>query len=188
MSFKKKLGCDFDSTILDKQNRSAITELCGFPSARQWKLQYRATRDGFTAQNFHDKCDTVANTLTIIKSTNGNIFGGFIEKAWDSLGKWYQDPKAFIFSLVNKENKPLKALCTNGASAIYSNLTYGPTFGGGHDIYISSGSNANQTSYSKFGSSYYHADYQNGTTKAYSILAGSYNFQTLEIEVFVRTI
>ncbi len=77
-------------------------------------------------------------------------------------------------------------MSTNGASAIFCASAHGPIFGI-NDIYISSGSNANQTSCSNFGSSYKHADYQNGTVKGQSILAGSYNFQTLEIEVFVRT-
>ncbi len=77
-------------------------------------------------------------------------------------------------------------MCTNTAYAIYCHSSYGPMFGGGHDILITSGSNANQTSYSNFGSHYKHADYQFQTEKANSILAGSHNFQTLEIEVFVR--
>jgi len=64
--------------------------------------------------------------------------------------------------------------------------SYGPTFGGGGDIHISSDSNLNQASYSNFGYTYKHADYQCGTERAKSVLAGSYNFQTLEIEVFVR--
>ena len=39
-------------------------------------LLYRATRDGFTASAFHEKCDGKENTITIIK-TNGNyVFGG----------------------------------------------------------------------------------------------------------------
>ncbi len=176
-----------DSTILDKQNKQAINLLCKLPSVKQWKLQYRATRDGFTGENFHSKCDGIANTLTIIKSTNGNIFGGFTENAWKSTGGYYNDQKAFIFSLVNKENKPFKVMCSIGGYAINCNSTYGPTFGGGFDIHVSSDSNSNQTSYSNFGHTYKHADYQYGTEKAKSILAGSYNFQTLEIEVFVRT-
>jgi len=175
-----------DSAILDNNNKKAINILCNLPSVKQWKLQYRATRDGFNAQNFHTKCDTVANTLTVVKSTNGNIFGGFTEKAWDSSGQNYLDPKAFIFSLVNKENKQFKVMCTNGANAICCNSASGPTFAGGFNI--ASGSNANQTSACNFGSSYKHADYQFQTEKAKSILAGSYNYQTLEIEVFVRTI
>ena len=156
------------------------------PSVKQWKLQYRATRDGFSAQNFHAKCDTTANTLTIIKSTNGNIFGGFTEKAWNSTGYYYKDQEAFIFSLVNKENKPFKIKCTNGACAIFCHSIHGPTFGFGPDIRIVSGSNSNQDSFSNFGYSYKHADYQFESEKAQYILAGSYNFQTLEIEVFVR--
>jgi len=154
------------------------------------KLQYRATRDGFGAQNFHIKCDTAANTLTIIKSTNGNIFGGFVEKAWDSSNQHYLDPKAFIFSLVNKENKPFKAMCKNGSFAIYCHSSYGPIFGSstGYDFVITSGSNASQTSYSNFGNTYKHADYQFKSDKAKTILAGSNYFQTDEIEVFVLTI
>ncbi len=77
-------------------------------------------------------------------------------------------------------------MCPNGTDAIYCKSTHGPTFGGGFDIHISSDSNFNQTSYSKYGHTYKHADYTAGTEKAMSILAGSKNFQTLEIEVFVR--
>jgi len=161
--------------------------LCEFPSAKQWKLLYRATRDGFSAQNFHTKCDTAAYTLTIIKSTNGNIFGGFTAKAWNSTYGYYDDQKAFIFSLVNKENKPFKVMCTNGSKAISCDPSYGPSFGGpSTDIGIVSDSNVNQSSWSNFGSSYKHTDYHYGTDKAKSILAGSIYFQTLEIEVFVR--
>jgi len=101
-----------------------------------------------------------------------------VEKAWDSASGYVEDSKAFIFSLVNKENNPFKALCTNGAKAIYCDSSYGPTFGVGHDIYVGSGSNANQASYSSFGHTYYHA--------SQSKLAGSFTFQTLEIEVFTK--
>ena len=156
-----------DSTILDNQNKLAIKELCGLPSIKKWKLQYRATRDGFSAQNFHNKCDGIANTLTVIKSSNENIFGGFTEKAWDSSCHYVEDPKAFIFSLVNKENKPFKIMCKNGVDAIYCHSSYGPTFGNPHDICI--------------------ANYQMFTEKAGSILAGSYNFLTLEVEVYSLT-
>jgi len=124
--------------------------------------------------------------VTVIKSTNGNIFGGFTGKAWDSASGYVIDPKAFIFSLVNKENKPFKVMCTNDTSAINCGSTYGPIFGNstGCDLLITSGSNTNQTSYCNFGNSYKHPEYQLGTEKAKSILAGSLHFQTSEIEVF----
>ncbi len=174
-----------DSTILDKQNQSAITKLCEFSPEKKWELQYRATRDGFTCQNFHSRCDGIANTLTIIKSEHGNIFGGFVEKTWNSRDEFVTDAKAFVFSLVNKENKPFKVMCTDNC-AIRCFSSRGPIFGI-HDICIASDSNLNRESYSGFGDNYKHADYQRGTEKAKSILAGSCKFQTVEIEVFIAT-
>jgi hypothetical protein len=81
----------------------------------------------------------------------------------------YSDQKAFIFSFVNKENKPFLVFSIGGY-AIICNSSYGPTFGG-YDIYISSDSNSNQTSHSNFGHTFKHADYQYGTGKAKSVLA-----------------
>ena len=79
-------------------------------------------------------------------------------------------------------------MCTNRRIAICCNPTYGPTFGTqGWDIHITSDSNANNFSCSQFGYDYKHPDYPAGTEKAKSILAGSYQFKTLEIEVFVCT-
>jgi hypothetical protein len=188
LKFKLKFGCDFDSTILDKDQRSAIYRLCEFPSAKKWKLQYRATRDGFSAQDFHNKCDGIENTFTVIKSEHGNIFGGFTEKAWNSSDYYNLDPKAFIFSLCNKENKPFKVNCTKGVHAIGCSPKFGPRFGNfhGHDISIDSDSNVSQKSWTSFGSSYRHSDYPHNTRKTMAILAGSHYFKTLEIEVFTK--
>ena len=75
-------------------------ELCKL-KGKQFKLLYRATRDGFAASSFHAKCDQQPNTLTVIKTTNGFIFGGYTAVAWDSTSRHKIDPNAFIFSLVN---------------------------------------------------------------------------------------
>ena len=90
-----------------------------------------------------------------------------------------------FFTLVNKENKPFKAVCTSSNNAIFCYPCFGPTFG--RDIRIMSSSNSNRKSFSDFGVHYKHTDYQYGTDKAELILAGSLTFQTLEIEVFVAT-
>ena len=140
-----------------------------------------------SAADFHRKCDNIRNTLTIIKSSNGNIFGGYTDIAWDSNNVWRSDQNAFLFSLVNKNNKPFKAkISSNGQNAIYCKGIYGPTFGTGHDILISSNSNTNSSSFSNFGKTYKHPDYQLGSTEAQSILAGAYNFQTVEIEIYKK--
>ena len=82
-----------------------LADVCEFPSGHNWELRYRASRDGFEVKDFHANCDGVKNTLSVIKSSHGNIFG-FTEKPWTSKGCVVSDPKAYIFSLVNKENKP----------------------------------------------------------------------------------
>ncbi len=47
-----------------------------------WKLLYRASKEGFSASSFHSKCNNQGPTITIIQSTNGNIFGGYNTASW----------------------------------------------------------------------------------------------------------
>jgi hypothetical protein len=169
-----------------------LVNLCKFPVGQKWVLKYRASRDGSKATDFHTKCDRIGNTLTVIKAKSGNIFGGFTEQEWHSRGEFVTDPNAFIFSLVNKEENPFKVLCSNGGKlAIACDSKFGPCFGGEdnhvQDICIKTDSNFNNDNFSDFGYSFKHPDYLKGTFKAKNILAGSYKFETLEIEVFAKS-
>jgi hypothetical protein len=99
-------------------------------------------------------------------------------------GVWKQAPGSFIFSLRNKENlPPFKAPLKdqNTGNAIYTYNSYGPTFGGGHDIYISNDAASNTNSYTNF-NHYYQAP--SGVSDTNTILAGTRNFQPSEVEVF----
>ena len=40
-------------------------------------------------------------TLTIVKSNFGKVFGGYTEIPWKNVSLHVKDPKAFIFSLTN---------------------------------------------------------------------------------------
>ena len=156
-------------------------------NARKWSLLYQGSRDGFRSYDFHSHSDNKPNTLTFVKSTSGNIFGGFTTVKWKSplAGPWQEDKKAFIFSLLNKENKSI--LFEHNSSSIYSIGSfkqYSSIFGGGHDINISDSSNTNTNSYSNLGHTYTHPDYNYGSEKARTILAGTQYFQVQEIEVF----
>ena len=72
--------------------------------------------------------------------------------------------------------------------AMYGNSGYGPTFGGGHDIYIASSAGSNTNSYSNLGHSYVQlAGYKYGSSDARTLLAGSYNFKPREVEVFYQS-
>jgi len=157
---------------------------------KPWKLLYKATKDGFAATDFHKRCDGKGETISIIKSTNGNIFGGYTPKSWNQSGSYEYDVKGFLFSFVNSLNKPLKfdSNTTYGQYTQLGNSSYGPTFGGGHDFMICNNSNTTNSSYSNFGYSFTISStgYAYGNSQAQAFLAGSYNFKTTEIEVFGR--
>ncbi len=149
---------------------------------------YRASADGFSGKNFHFKCDKIENTLTVIKSESGNVFGGYTEKAWTSNKQYDRDSNAFLFSLINKEDKPFKVACSDsGKDAILCYSTYGPTFGRvSCDLHIADNSNKYRDCFSYFSNTYKHPHFPVGTEKAKNILAGSHRFKTTEIEVYSK--
>jgi hypothetical protein len=166
-----------DSTILDIELQRQLLKLCEFCPISKWKLKYRATIDGFTAFDFHGKCDGIDNTLTIIRTKSGKIFGGFTEKKWSSEKGYVNDPKAFIFSLINITGETYKAFCLrNGKRAIACDPESGPCFG--EDIVIKY-----HTNFSNFGTQYMFPDLMmNSEFK--TILAGSFFFDIEDIEIF----
>ena len=151
------------------------------------ELIYRGSRDGALSKNFHEKCDNQGPTITLIKNEKGNIFGGFSSVSWTSLGNYKQAPNSFLFSLTNiYGTNPTKFQLKNNndSYAIYDYSHYGPTFGGGHDLYISNDFNNNNDTYSQFPYSY-----EDSIGKGKSIFTGDSNnnnqkFKIKEIEVF----
>jgi len=152
---------------------------------KKFSLLWRGSRDGFDAAAFHRLCDGKANTVTFIKNTNGFIFGGFTSLPWSSSGGVYQaDKSAFLFSLTNPRNTPLKLNVKPAHNAIYQHSSDGPTFGAGHDLYVSSLSDKNRNSYMNL-SSFEFPNVKSGKEVGKLIVGGSDNFfKTVEIEVF----
>ena len=71
--------------------------------------------------------------------------------------------------------------------AIRHASSYGPAFGGGNDLHIADNCDKNTNSYSNLGVTYKPpAGYIPGAPKAWSLLAGSYNFKVDEYEVFYQ--
>jgi len=97
------------------------------------------------------------------------------------------DPNAFLFSLTNKDNKPLKMKIdpNQHQHAIQCSLSSGPIFGG-CDIAIDNNANTTMDSYSQLGFFYKHPQYTKGTNEAKTFLAGSHKFRLDEIEVFQK--
>ena len=71
-----------ESVILTNEEHRRVLKTW-LPIKREWRLLFRASRDGFAALAFHSKCDNKGPTVTVVKS-GGNIFGGFTGNAWTS--------------------------------------------------------------------------------------------------------
>ena len=104
------------------------------------------------------------------------------------------DSNAFLFSLINKPGwAPVKLPQTGKYSSrrqnsIYFNPSFGPTFGGGNDIYISNYASSNRNSYGNLGHTYSPpSGYSYGNTLTKTFLAGTYSFTPDEVETFYET-
>jgi hypothetical protein len=102
-------------------------------------LKYKASRDGFSSANFHSRVDGVERLLVIMKSRGGYLFGGCSKVAFHSRNEYSYDSNAFLYTLVNPHSIPATMFSVQMPQyAIYGNNNYGPTYGGGHDIYFPS--------------------------------------------------
>jgi hypothetical protein len=160
-----------ESLILTNEESVSLAEMT---KSSKGILLYRATRDGFDSQAFHEKCDGKGNTITIIKNNLNYVFGGYASSAWNSSYDYINDPNAFLFSL-RGEGVSFKDKFTIKQTeyAFCGSSSYGPIFGGGKDICIYNQSNTNIGSYSQFGHSYNLPDgYTNGGNA--NFLAGNH--------------
>jgi hypothetical protein len=157
--------------IKGEQQSIELIELCEFSPNDSWPLLYRAKRYGFRLSDFHSKCDYHSNTLEILKAKGKSyIFGGFTTVSWDSSNDYKSDPSAFIFSLTNKDNKPLK-------------MKKDPN---GHSCRIANNPNTTTYNYSNLSNTYSHPAYEFDTNEVMIFLSGSTHFQVDEIEVYQK--
>ncbi len=153
-----------ESTIIeDTQYDDVLKEWLG--SDHKWKLIYRASKHGYTAESFHNRCNNTKPTLIIIKSDNNCIFGGYTTQTWSGsiyyinisiiIGEWKDDDKGFIFTLKNlhgvEPSKFMKKKDNN--RAICCNPSNGPIFGYGTDIGICGNCNIKNGGWTNFGNS-----------------------------------
>ena len=145
-------------------------------------LIYRATKDGDDCKIYHQKTNNIPDTLTLIRTKQGIIFGGFTHiKIPSCTGKNFEDEKAFIFSLdFHKIYLPQKGHCSK-----HSNDNYGPIFGNNEKcqypilVYGSNFFNRKDHYTCKIEGSYY-----NNFSFDYEINKGERNFEIDEIEVY----
>jgi len=132
-------------SFLNKELEHVSKELGG--------LLYQASKDGSHATYFHQRCDSKGATVVIVETTAGNVFGGYTDQSWSSSSGYRSSSISFLFQL----RPAMKRYNNKGGNyhATYSNSGYGPTFGGGHDLHISTNCLLYATSYTNGGHSYY---------------------------------
>jgi hypothetical protein len=99
-----------------------------------FKLIFRASRYCDIAKAFHVKCNYKEATIVIVKISNSeHIVGGYNPLFWDSISGWKSTKDSFIFNFQTAKVGHV----TNADYAIHCNNSYGPTFGGGIDLFQS---------------------------------------------------
>ncbi|MCL4129863.1 UNVERIFIED_CONTAM: hypothetical protein GTU68_036996 [Idotea baltica] len=99
------------SQILANEKTSLQRNLNNWYGASKqiWRLVYRASTHGFSADAFHRHCDGIAPTYTIVMGQHGEVCGGFSDVPWGKntlKGKYVPSDKAFLFTLVNDQDMP----------------------------------------------------------------------------------
>jgi hypothetical protein len=155
-----------------------INAWIGDPEAN-WTLCFRLTDSGSSAATFHSGCDGTADTVTVV-SANGKKFGGYTPLTWNATSAYKTDsPRlSFLFSLTNS----FKHLPYRYSNDIYTNSSYGPTWGGGHDLRVPP--NTGSTGYCNIGHDYQCRVGAYGNSTCRNDFCGTYTFTPTEVEVY----
>ena len=178
---------------LEKPNNNNLSKA----KIKDIKLLYRGSRDGFTSQSFHYKCDNKGETLTIIKSNDNYIFGGYTEINWDSTiwnGICGENNNArregkgneFVFTLKNPHNIPpskynMKKNWLN--HSICCDVNLGPIFGC-NDIRIEDNCNIKENKFTYYDFQKGEFCFEDTTGHKRLLFTGKTSFLVKEIEVY----
>ena len=156
----------------DLINDNIVVQLLGYNKYLQ--LLYKATRDGYNANVFHQKVNNQEATLTVFRTDKGLIAGAYIPISWKSSSPSntfirIEAGNAFLFNVIESKvnkffnNRNLQYSFNDRSDILVA-------IGGGNDLYL--GTDA--TGYSK-AETYVTSDTE---------LVGTNKFNVSEIEVF----
>ncbi|CAF4498282.1 unnamed protein product [Rotaria socialis] len=143
-------------TLLSLEHHLKLNEFYE-KKGQKWSLIYKASRDGFSASDFHHYCDDQGPTLTVIQSRDGgHLFGGYTSASWSPTGKYIHDSNnPFLFTLTNPHGiPPTKYSVRNPKYSIFPQMNCGPIFGAGNDLYCCDNSQIDRNSFFHFPYSY----------------------------------
>jgi hypothetical protein len=160
--------------------KSSIKEKLG-KDVKYFKRLYKASSDGEEASTFHQLCDNIENTISLVETGGHRRFGGFTTQTWNQVSSYTKtDQHAFVFSLDKLKIYPY----TNNGRAIRCDNNYHPTFGVGYcDFRLCGQPLTNKTLYTNQTSGDRSYNY-NGDKNALSEDGSGNTIATLEIEVY----
>ena len=123
------------SNVASAQEVMAVSMITGYsPRAELWKMCYDVATDTNTSQKFHDKCDNMGPTLTLISLQNGRRLAAYAQHSWDGNTGRISGDKNVLYSFNEKKYRISKSHSQYGQ---YSSEIYGPRFGyNGYDFSI----------------------------------------------------
>ena len=120
-----------ESTLLEQDDKKLIYNFLQKKPERTILL-YDSDIHGDSAKAFHSKCDGKYQTIYIVKSQIGHIFGGYLSQAWKSNNSYCKDNEAFFFSIDLKKKYDF----SNKNEVYYGNPDFGPVIRGGISLDI----------------------------------------------------
>ena len=143
------------SDLLTPAYASQLETWLGSPIGTLTNIFDHVAGDGKTSVDFHTAADGKGRTFSVFRgralsapddASSYRIFGGYDPLSWNSSGSYNlaatdAERTAFVFNLstsVKLAEKLNADPYANGEYQAYNSSSYGPTFGGGHDIYTDS--------------------------------------------------
>ena len=115
-----------ESQIINSEQFKQLNNWINPIKSLNFELIYTASINGDDDKNFHKNCDGKGPTVTIVKSKNGYIFGGYLTVPFSYDRQSHYDDKAFLFSLTNMKKFPIKL---KEHAVFHYNKGWGPYIG-----------------------------------------------------------
>jgi len=164
---EEEIKGEFRKTITESQIFEQILK------SKKLRILFSGKENGFKASIFHKLSDGHKNTITIIRTENNDIIGGFTPTAWENLttGRLRDNTfRSFLFSLTKN-----KKLLQKSDVAISYSQKWGPVFGE-NDLLIADECDKNYNSYLNIGGSY-HTDKYNKKIYGFKVI----NYEVYEV-------
>ncbi|KAH3761727.1 hypothetical protein Pelo_6441 [Pelomyxa schiedti] len=149
-----------------------------------WRLLWRGSDHGFGGAKFHELCNNITPTLSIVRTTTNYICGGYTNIQFDNCNDYRGGcgGRTFVYSLVRAGTTTGTILrCRDHHYCICCRPDYGPTYGGGHSLYVCNNSNTTIGSYANVHPSYCEQPQHNPPNE---YLAGANPWVVSDIEVW----